>query len=168
MRLITIDDRPARLVELARKLACDYPNIGFVKVPPRGTATRSFMELLRSSAELRFNHDFSEKRICGQNSLAVDFYFPEERTIAEVALGLPNDGSEFEKDVLKALMAIDSHHAVERLVLISRAGGELKCREPGRSAAIRWAQKAHGLTIEVYDLPGTRRMRTRSRRAAHY
>lgn len=124
------------------------------------------METLYSAAILQFElKDFSEVKLCGQTSLAVDFYFPEERTIVEVALGLPNDSSEFEKDVLKALMAIDCGHRVERMVLISRAGGERKCKEPGRAAVMQWARKAHGLAIDVYDLPGTRRLRRRKRLA---
>jgi hypothetical protein len=122
------------------------------------------METLYSAAILQFElQDFSEQKLCGRTALAVDFFFPEEWTIVEVALGLPNDSSEFEKDVLKSLMAIDCGHRVDRLVLISRAGGERKCSEPGRSAVMQWAQKAHGLTVDVYDLPGTLRLRPRKR-----
>lgn len=103
----------------------------------------------------------AEQKICGKNSLEVDFYFPDEATIVEIALGLPNPGSEFEKDILKALMAKELGHKVDRLVFISRPGAAKKCQQPGRAAMIDWAREKHGLWIEVRDLDGEARVRKR-------
>jgi hypothetical protein len=124
--------------------------------------TNAFMKSLRALALVTFGADYSEKKLCGKTSLAVDFYFPEERAIVEVALGLPNSSTEFEKDVLKAIMAGETGEAVERLMLLSRAGGVKKCSQPGRTSIIDWAKRTHNLTVEVFDLPGEARKRVRS------
>jgi hypothetical protein len=159
-------DRPAKLIGLAQVLAAENPEFQAVLGPGVGDkATDQFMRKLRERASVLFRNDFSEKRICGQNFFAVDFYFPEEQTIVEVALGLPNPASEFEKDVLKAIMAQETGQAVARLVFVSRAGGAKKCSQPGRSAVQIWAKAKHGLAIEVHDLHGEPRVRKRRRKA---
>lgn len=155
-------DRPAKLIELAQALAAENPEFQTVLGPGDGDkATGEFMRRLRERASVHFGSDYSEKQICGQTSLAVDFYFPEEQTIVEVALGLPNPATEFEKDVLKAIMAQETGQAVTRLVFISRAGAAKKCSQPGRSAMKAWAKCKHGLAIEVHDLRGEPRLRKR-------
>lgn len=158
-------DRPALLVDIARRLAAENPDFQAVLGPGAGDrSTHRFMTKLRERAAKQFGCDYSERRICGENSLAVDFYFPEEETIVEVALGLPNPATEYEKDVLKAIMAQETGQVVRKLIFISRAGGEKKCSQPGRKAVKLWAKAKHGLTIEVYDLPGVARVRKRALR----
>lgn len=155
-------DRPAKLIELAQALAADNPAFQAVLGPGAGDrATGEFMRKLREHASAQFRSDYSEKKICGENSFAVDFYFPEEKTIVEVALGLPNPATEFEKDVLKAIMAQETGQPVTRLVFISRPGAAKKCSQPGRSAVKAWAKAKHGLAIEVHDLHGEPRVRKR-------
>lgn len=159
-------DKPAVLLELARGIAAENPEFHAVLGPGAGDRnTQAFMLKLRAAALEMFGEDYSEKKICGKNSLAVDFYYPKERTIVEVALGLPNPNSEFEKDVLKAIMATESGSKVERLLFISRPGGVTKLAQPGRSAVIAWAKTKHALSIEVHDLHGEPRRRTRKSRA---
>lgn len=155
----------AQLIDLARALAEENPNFQAVLGPGDGDrATGAFMGELRTRAVHHFGRDFSEKKICGQTSLAVDFYFPDEEAIVEVALGLPNPASEFEKDILKAIMANETGQPVRKLVFVSRAGAAKKCSQPGRDAVIGWAKLKHALTIEVHDLHGE--PRTRKRRKA--
>lgn len=155
-------DRPAKLIELAQALAAENPAFQVVLGPGAGDrATGEFMRKLREHASAQFINDYSEKKICGENSLAVDFYFPEEQTIVEVALGLPNPATEFEKDVLKAIMAQEMGQLVARLVFISRPGAAKKCSQPGRSAVKAWAKAKHDLAIEVHDLHGEPRVRKR-------
>lgn len=158
-------DKPTLLVEMARTIAAENPTFQEVLGPGAGDyCTSAFMRRLRDTAKQVFGADYSEKKICGETSLAVDFYFPQERTIVEVALGLPNPSTEFEKDVLKAIMAQETGQSVVRLVLISRAGGIKKCAQPGRVAVKVWARSKHGLEIEVHDLPGEPRKRKRRTR----
>jgi hypothetical protein len=119
------------------------------------------MRELGQSATTAFGIDCSEKRLCGATAFAADFYFPEECTVVEVALGLPNSATEFEKDILKAIIAQDKGYAVTRLVFISRAGAVKKCEQPGRTALKEWAKAKHGLAIEVHELGGEPRRRKR-------
>jgi hypothetical protein len=159
-------DRPAQLLEIARSLAGDDPEFQAVRGPGLGDrSTQSFMEELRRSATVAFGIDCSEKRLCGSTAFAADFFFPEECTVVEVALGLPNPASEFEKDILKAIMAQDDGYAVTRLFFISRPGAIKKCKQPGRSALKEWAKVKHNLAIEVHELAGEPRIRRRRRRA---
>lgn len=99
-----------QLLRLAQRLA--WRHLGFFvkgKGPGRGNhATNAFMADLRRAAEARFGPGLAERRICGSNDYCVDFYFEGEGTIVEVALGLPNPHTEYERDVVKAVLAKDS------------------------------------------------------------
>lgn len=142
-----------RLLKLAQELAATRRGFFEVKGPGAGDhATNAFMRDLRSWARRRFGADYAEQRICGPNAFAVDFYFPTEATIVEVALGLPNPTTEFERDVLKAVMAKEHGHAVDRLFFISKPGARKKCAQPGRTAIINWLRKHHRVRVEVHDL----------------
>ena len=161
------EDRPAKLLTLAREIASASANFQAALGPGLGDrTTEKFMRQLRERALKAFGVDYSERKICGETSLSVDFYFPDEDTIIEVALGLPNSATEFEKDVLKAIMAQETGQAVIRLVFISRAGAVKKCSQPGRSAVKAWAKSKHGLAIEVHDLHGEPRTRKRRRKSS--
>jgi hypothetical protein len=160
------NDGPKTLLRVAREISSAIPDFQAVLGPGVGDrATRAFSRELRERASKAFGADFSEQKICGDTSQAVDFYFPGEATIVEVALGLPNPASEFEKDVLKAIMAQDCGHAVRRLFFISRPGGAKKCCQPGRTAVKEWARAKHGIDIEVHDLDGEPRRRQRRSRS---
>ena len=145
--------RPLRLYGLANQLAAETP--GFFKTKGQGmgnVATNEFLRGLQALAADEFGADVSEQRICGDNSLAVDFYFRDEATIVEIALGLRNPNTEYEKDILKAVMAKALGSPVTDLLFISKPGGERKCRQPGRLAVREWLRRAHGVTITVRDL----------------
>jgi len=159
-------DRPGELLNLAREVARGIEGFQVAKGPGEGDiATNAFMKELRSRALTAFGQDFSEKKICGSNAFAVDFYFPDEMTIVEIALGLPNPQCEFEKDILKAIMAQELSYPVTRLLFIGRPGSARKCQQPGRTAVKEWARKKHGLEIVVHDLEGEPRRRLRRKRA---
>ena len=151
---------------MAREIASSIPNFQASLGAGHGDrATNAYMKVLREKAARAFGEDLSEQAICGPNSFKVDFYFRDEATVVEVALGLPNPSSEFEKDILKAIMAQELGHAVRRLYFISRAGARKKCEQPGRSAIRRWALEKHRLAIEVHELGGLPRKRSQRRRA---
>jgi hypothetical protein len=166
---MSVTDKVAFVFAAARKHAAGDPQFHAVLGPGRGdNRTMGFMANVQLEVlyALRGTADQPtvEQKICGENSLAVDFYFPDEATIVEIALGLPNPGSEFEKDILKALMAKECGHEVRRLVFISRPGAAKICRQPGRAAMIRWAREKHGLHVEVLELDGEPRVRKRASR----
>jgi len=141
------------LYEIANDLAKDTPGFFEKKGPGKGNfATNDFIAELSSRTISKFGEDFAEKHICGDNSLAVDYHFPSEETVVEIALGLRNPNTEFEKDILKVVMAQDNGHTVSRLVFISKPGGISKCNQPGRRAVIDWLKKSHGVVTEVLEL----------------
>ena len=151
-----------RVAQLARNLVADPAQFAAILGPGAGNrATNAFMKALRTMAHSTLGDDFSEQAVCGNNKLCVDFYFRDEATILEVALGLPNPNTEFEKDILKAIMAKESGHPVKRLLFVSRPGAMSKCSQAGRLAMIEWADVKHGISVEIKELPGAPRSRVR-------
>lgn len=141
------------LIAIIQAVADESPTFFEVKGPGAGDLnTNRFIAKIKERARTAFNEDFSERRICGNNRFAVDYYFQDEETIVEIALGLKNPGSEFEKDILKALMAQENKYLVHRLVLIGKPGAKKKCTQPGRRDFIAWALAHHQLSIEVHDI----------------
>lgn len=141
------------LYSLAQALADERPSFYDIKGPSVGDHdTAAFMKELRSRATLAFGADLSEKRVCGENRLCVDFYFPAEETVVEVALGLRNPTSEYERDILKAIMAKEAGNPVTHLLFISKPGALKRLSQPGARAIAEWAERKHGVKIEVREL----------------
>jgi hypothetical protein len=142
-----------KVIELAQHLAEETP--GFFEVKGAGVgdrATNAFMVELRKRAAATLGEDFAERRICGENNLAVDFFFPEEAAVLEVAFSLRNPASEFERDLLKALMAKESGHEVRRLVFLSKPGALKRHKQPSTGAIVAWTRRKHGLDVEFHEL----------------
>jgi hypothetical protein len=138
-----------RLVVLAQTIADERPVFFEIKGPSIGDHdTAAFMMELRTRAEAEFGTDYSERKVCGANNLCVDFYFPDEETIVEVALGLRNPTSEYERDILKALMAKETGHPVSRLVFVSKPGALKRLKQPGAAAIAARAERLHGVRVE--------------------
>ena len=141
------------LLNVAQRIADGTADFRVKKGPGSGNrATNQFMKTLRKAAREEFGGDFAEQNISGDNGLAVDYYFPDESTIIEIALGLEKSNSEFEKDILKAVIAKQNGSHVDRLVFVVKPGGKRKCKQPGRMAMISWAKEIHGITIDVQEL----------------
>lgn len=141
------------LFGLAQALADETPGFFLTKGPGEGDkASSAFMKELRLRATQALGADYSERKICGDNRLAVDFFFPNEATIVEVALSLHNPLSEFEKDILKVLMAQEEGHSVATLVFFSKPGAGVRCSRPGTQAVIAWAARKHNLQIDLREL----------------
>jgi hypothetical protein len=151
-----------QLIALVRELAEQQQ--GFLNVLGPGAGNdraNAFTAQLIREAEHLLGADYAEFRYCEDQSARYDFYFPEERTVIEVAWGLPNPNSEFEKDIFKALIGREHGHKVDRLVLISRPGAIQKCGQPGRQAVIQWVKRQHRLDVQLVEVDGERRTRQR-------
>ena len=145
-------DKTSDLLVLIQRLADERPLFFERKGQGSGNRdTNDFVAELRKRATAKFGEDYSEQKICGDSNHAVDYYFEDEATIVEVALSLWTPNSEFEKDILKALMA-QAHYPVNRLILIGKQGSCAKCAMPGRVSIINWAKQMHDLKIDVYDI----------------
>ena len=141
------------IFETARTLAVATPGFWTFKGPGAGDrATSAFMRELRQRVHAELGYDCSEQKICGTNSFAVDFYVEKEATIVEVAFSLRNPLSEFEKDILKALMAKEMGHPVERLLFISKPGAVRRHSAPGSQSIIAWAKRNHDLDIAIREV----------------
>jgi hypothetical protein len=67
-------DRPSALLDLARKIAAADPAFQEVRGPGDGNrATNQFIKKLQEEAGRTFGNNYSEQKICGDCSFAVDF-----------------------------------------------------------------------------------------------
>ena len=151
--MTTTLEKRKQFVEIAQSLAREREGFFAIKGPGVGDRdTIDFMAELRRRAFSTFGTDHTERKICGANNLCIDFYFPEDATIVEIALGLRNPSSEFERDILKALMATEAGYDVGRLVFISKPGALKRLGQPGARAIALWAEKKHGSKVVVHEL----------------
>lgn len=142
-----------QIIALAQQLADLRPTFFHKKGPGAGDHdTKNYMRELRASVKTATGTDYAEKQICGNNSLAVDYYIEKEQTVIEVALGLGNPNCEFERDILKVLMAQEAGVPVGRLILLAKPGGVRRARQPSSQAMIAWAARNHNLEIIARDL----------------
>ena len=141
------------MILLAQKFAEVTPGFFETKGPGIGDkAANEFMDKLNASAKEMFGQDFSQRKICGENKFAPDFYFPEEQTVVEFAFGLDKPMNEYERDIFKCLLAQDHGYKIRKLVLVSKSGGQARLSAPGPKAIKEWAGRMHDLEIEVWDL----------------
>lgn len=110
------------------------------------------MGMLAGLAKEHFGVDYGQKCLCPGTKLCVDFYFPDEGTIVEVALSARNPTSEYERDLFKALLAKSAGHQVERIILISRPGAFKKLSEPAPQAIASWVNRIHGIETIIEEL----------------
>lgn len=142
-----------KLIQIAQQIADERPSFFDIKGAGKGDRdTNSFMSELRSRAAVLFGRDFSEKRICGDTNLAVDFFIRDEETIIEVALSLRNPNSEFEHDILKAIMAKEGGEQVRHLVFVSKPGAVKRHQQPGSIAMQTWLKENHGIEVTIREL----------------
>jgi hypothetical protein len=86
--------------------------------------------------------------------LNFDFYVPSEATAIEVALSLRNIGTEYEKDIFKALLAKADGKPMERLILIGKFGSIKRHNLPASRAIREWVVNQSGIQIKIFELPG--------------
>jgi hypothetical protein len=141
------------IVRLAQVVAAERPTFFEVRGPGAGNReTNAFMAELRSRVETNLGPDYAEQRICGNNGFAIDFYIQSEATIIEVALGLKNPNSEFERDILKAIMAQEQGYPVEQLVFVSKPGGTRRAHRAGAQAIISWLKENQNIVVDIHEL----------------
>jgi len=148
-----MDSRVDRLFLLAQRIAEQTPGFFQTKGPGAGDhAALEFMKNLREAAKGIFEEDLSEKRVSDDVSFSIDFYLPDEATAVEIALGLHNPLTEFERDIFKCLLARDAGCIIEHLLLISKPGGAARQAAPGPLAIASFVKRNFGLQIEIREL----------------
>lgn len=158
MSLITETDTIAmtkveKILSLAQAIADERPNFFEKKGAGKGDKdTNAFMAELRLHAQEELCGDFSEKQICGNNNLSVDFFIPDENSIIEIALSLRNPNSEFERDILKAIMAKEQGEPVLNLIFLSKPGAIKRHQQPSSITMKHWVFKNHGIEVAIREL----------------
>ena len=141
-----------RLYLIAQEIAEETPGF-FEAIGAGGGNLRSntFMAALRTARSKSLGRT-TEAKLCGENRLAIDFYFPDEETAVEIAgmLGAPN--SEYEKDIFKCLIAQNRGCKVRKLVFIGKPGAAKAHSYPGRGAIAQFVQVRFGIQISVEEL----------------
>lgn len=115
-------------------------------------ATGAFVRGLRQLAKEVFGTDYSEKVACKAAGFRFDFFFPDEGTAVEFAFGLHNPNSEFERDILKCILAIENGCDVRKLILVGKPGAIARLSAPAPKAIVALVGKRFDLTIEVLEL----------------
>ena len=145
--------RPERLCALAQRIAESTPDFFEIKGPGKGDrSTAVFVRTLRETARGVFGSDFSEKVACTAAGFRFDFYFPEEGVAVELAFGLHNPNSEFERDIFKCLLAIEDGRSLKRLMLVGKPGTISRLSAPAPKAIIAFAKDRFDLAVEIFEL----------------
>ena len=140
------------LLRLAQQEAISQPGFFTVQGPGSGDrATAAFISALRSRASQSFGADFAECAVIPATGIRVDYWFPDERVIVEVALGLRNPLSEFERDILKAVISRSAGLPVEALVLLGKPGALRRTEGPWYKRVMAWAA-SEGINVSVHEL----------------
>ena len=148
-----LGEKTARLIVLAQKFAENTPDFFESKGPGEGDkATNEFMGVLRRNAKDMFSVDYSEAKICGNNSFSIDFYFEDEKTAIEFGFSLDKPMNEYERDVFKCVLAEDNGHPVRKLVMVGKPGALARLSAPGPRAISEWVSRKHALEIEILEL----------------
>jgi hypothetical protein len=140
------------VVRLAQELGSKRPDFFAILGPGKGDrATVEFVRELRTAAKRALGCDYAEHGILGASAVAVDYWFPDEQAVLEIAFGLRNPQSEFERDVLKVVIARANGVPVSRLLLLSKPGAAKRLSAPWYCQVVSWAA-SQGLTVELLEL----------------
>jgi hypothetical protein len=142
-----------RFKMLAQKLAEATPSFFDINGPGKGDhATNAFMTKLRALAKMHYGKDLHERQCVPGANFRFDFYLEDEKTVVEIALSLRNPNSEFEKDLLKCILAKEQGLEIDYLLLICKPGGMKKAEEPGRRRMVELVKEKFGITVETWDI----------------
>jgi len=114
------DGRVETVVQMARTLVADWPRFSPM-LPPEVArhGIRAFKTELRSRAFAHFCVDYAEKPICGGN-LTLDYLIGN--AAVEIAMDLREENSEFERDILRVLIAESELNTISHLLFLAKPG----------------------------------------------
>src|SRR5258708_168277 len=88
--------KAGRLLLIAQAIVEETPDFfSAIGAGAGNLRSNTFMSELKSRAKIPFRRDHSEVKLCGDNKLAMDFCFLEEKTVVEVAGMLSASNSEY-------------------------------------------------------------------------
>jgi hypothetical protein len=100
----------------------------------------------------RFTTKYAEQSICGKGiGLRVDFWISAEDTIIEIAMSLKNPNSEYERDLMKAILAKRAGIAVKKLIFLSKQGAKKTHNNPSSRAFRELMRKQYGIEVDIRE-----------------
>ena len=144
------------LLQVIHQTAAEIPTFDLRLGPGKDKgngATKLFVKMVNEIAAQRWPDQVKQNfRAVPTTRMDFDLYVPSERTAIEIALSVRNPVSEYEKDILKALLAQAGGLALDRLILIGKKGSVEKRNEPAPLAIRNWAWEKHSLKVEVHEI----------------
>ncbi len=142
-----------RIVRLAQEVADSLPAMFHKKGPgPGNDFTKLYMAILNQRVTKALGKQYVEQCISGNTKQCVDFFVPNENTIVEVELSLYNSHTNLERDIFKALLAIDSGHQIQTLLLVGKEPAKKIHTQPALIALINWVKTHHELNVVIEDI----------------
>ena len=144
------DGRVEKFIGIARTLVSDWPRFYPMLAPQAARfGIRAFKSELRSRAFAEFCVDYAGKPICG-GVFSFDYLIGSR--VVEIAMNLRDQNSEFERGILKVLMAQSELLTVTHLLFLAKTGARARCDIPTRKAVVAWAEREYGVRVEVREL----------------
>lgn len=141
------------ILRLAQEVADGLPDMFRKKGPGEGNKfTNLYMARLNQKVIEVIGKQYVELRISGETKQCVDFFVPSERTIVEVELSLHNTHTNLDRDIFKALLAIDSGHQIHTLLLVGKEPAKQRHTQPASKALIKWVKAHHALNVVIEDI----------------
>jgi len=141
------------ILRLAQEVADRLPGMFSKKGAGKGNKfTNHYMTLLNRRVTEILGSEYVEQCISGDTKQCVDFFVPDEKTIVEVELSLYNVHTNLDRDIFKALLAIDSGHQIHTLFLIGKEPAKRRHTQPASMALINWVKKYHALNVVIEDI----------------
>jgi hypothetical protein len=148
-----MSDRIDRFKFAVQRIAESTPGFFETKGPGKGNlATNLFVKNLHVIAKTIFGDDLSEKQCIHGAKLCFDFYLEEEATVIEIALSLDKPNSEYEKDLLKCILAKKERLAIKTLLFICKPGGMKANLAPGKKCLADLCKKDFDISVEFYEI----------------
>jgi len=146
-----------KLVQNAQRLAADFPNFLVNKGPGKAGGdgfTQAYQQKLHAWVQANAAAAIEiEKKFRPDLNYAFDYYIPAEQTVVEIALSIQNPNSEFEKDILKCLLAHKAGLRIQNLVFIGKRGMAAKKLSAAGPMAIRnYVKGVAGITVWVEEV----------------
>jgi hypothetical protein len=144
----------SKLIDLARSEARKIHKFNEPLGPGKGNKrSNDFTRRLRWLAETRLQSAIQAEHptISGAN-YRFDYFIPSEKTVIEIALSLHNANTEFEKDIMKVLLAKYHGLDIRRLVFLGKTGSESRMQEAGPAALKAYAKSKYKLIIDVIEI----------------
>lgn len=140
----------------ACRIASIMPNFAADKGPGNKAGngfTRDFQSKLQAWVRAKASKEIEiEKQAIPGAKYAFDYYIRREKTVIEVALTVHKANTEFEKDVLKCLLAQKEGLKIRQLVFIGKKGAKKRLGEGGPKAIRDYAKGIAGINILVEEI----------------